>query len=115
MNSEDFPLVCISGLCFGPHPKVGRFLQSLLLQKHHLGLTEGRGAVSLWNVVRDQPGQERRLQMLSWLRACEPNTRMATETQMVGAATATGLWSRGEHGVLFTALSFFFSPHFCPL
>lgn len=64
MNSEDFPLVCISGLCLGPHPKAGRFLQSPLLQKHHLGLTEGRGAVSLWNVVRDQPGQEQLLQML---------------------------------------------------
>lgn len=32
---------------------------------------------------------------------------MATETQMVGAATATGLWSRWQHGVLVIALSFF--------
>lgn len=41
MNSEDFsPGLHKQCLCFGPHPKAGRFLQSPLLQKHHVGLTE---------------------------------------------------------------------------
>lgn len=37
--------------------------------------------MSVWNVVRDQPGHEQPRQVLSWLTACEPNTPMATETK----------------------------------
>lgn len=36
MSSEDFsPSLRKQYLCFGPHPKAGRFLQSPLLQKRH--------------------------------------------------------------------------------
>lgn len=87
MNSEDFsPGLHKQCVCFGPHAKAGEV--SAIPSPPEASCrfdrgAEGRSAVSLGNVVRDQPGQEQSLQVLSWLRACEPNTRMAAETQMV--------------------------------
>lgn len=119
MNSEDFsPGLCKQSLCFGPHPKAGRFLQSPLLEKHHLGLTEVQraGAPRPCGMFAGiSQGKNSPCRCCPGWEHCEPITRMATETQMVGAAAATGLWSWWEHGVFFIALSFFISPHFCPL
>lgn len=99
-NSEVFsPCLHKWSLCFGPHPKAGRFLQSPLLQKHYLGLTEVRrpegsspfGMLSGISQGKNSPckccpGQER-----------EPNTLMATNPDgescsSHGALELMGVW-----------------------
>lgn len=119
-----FPLVCVNGLHVLAHIlKQWGFCSPLSTTSEQLtsfsyvwqrcrGLGIPYPCSTLAVVSQDKNNT---LQVLSWTEACELNIRMATETQVVGAAAATGLWSWWACDLFFIALPFFFFPHFCLL